>query len=226
MMISENPKKGTTYLAVMPRARKPKAIPQSAVGFYQNKARLFYEAPGMTAAEAREAIKEGTLQPTWIKGQPVVGYASDTGAPRTERRTSLGQMLQMAEEHGVDAVLRIGTDVYTPQWSYRGARKIGWHEVSGGGFTYDPDPIGYAKLEQAVRNHETFEVGLLREDYNGIPLGGIAAMVKAGYTLEAINDPMMKRHSAMLSGRRYKAIKVIEGGMIRQADLESLMYLD
>ena len=62
-----------TYLAVMPRCHKPKAVPRSAVVFYQRRARKFYKVKGMTAAEARAAISRGDIEPTWVDGKPMVG---------------------------------------------------------------------------------------------------------------------------------------------------------
>lgn len=220
--VQGNPKEGVTYLAIMPRARKPKAVPKGDVGYYQKEAREFYEAPGMTAAEARRAIKDGTLKPTWIKGQPVVAYSVETGEGRTEARIFMADLMKQVEESGDrDAVLRIGKKVYQPQYSYRaGGPKMTWHETDISGFTYDPTPLSHGQLERHLRNKDTWEMVWLQEDYNGIPMGGIVVLAESGLPLSRMNDDDIRAQLSGLSGRRWRSRQNVDGGMLRSADLE------
>jgi hypothetical protein len=226
-MIYDNPKKGTTYLAIMPRARKPKAVPRGQIGFYQREAREFYEAPGMTAAEARQAIKDGHLKPTWVKGQPVVTYSAETGEGRTEARIFLADLMKQVEESGDrSAVLRIGKTVYQPEYSYRpsfggrGGPKMTWHEVGISGFTYDPNPLSMGQLEKHLRKKDDWEMVWLSEDYNGIPMGGIVVLAKSGMGLARMNDGDIRSRLSGLGGRRFRSKQRVEGGMLRPADTE------
>lgn len=226
-MIYDNPKKGTTYLAVMPRHRKPKTVPKSHIGYYQREAREFYEAPGMTAAEAREAIKAGHLQPTWIKGEPVVAYTTGTAKPRTEARIFLADLMKQVEEsNDRDVVLRIGRNIYQPQYAYRpsfGGRvsmAMTWHDTDISGFTYDPTPLSMGQLERHLRRKDDWEMVWLSEDYNGIPMGGIVVLAQSGRGLEGMNSEGIRAQLSGLSGRRWRSRQRVEGGMLRPADIE------
>ena len=62
------------YMAIMPRARKPKKIAKSALDYYMRSARQVYEVPpfdkagnAMTAQAARKAIRAGLLEQTGIR---------------------------------------------------------------------------------------------------------------------------------------------------------------
>lgn len=214
------PTRKVTYLAVLPRHRRPKAVPASAVGWYQQNAHEFYEAPGMTAASAREAIADGTLKPTWIKGKPVVGYSA-AGKPVAEERTSLGEMIRRFDaQNSPNGVLRIGSVIYTPHFSYRSGSRFTWHEVGPSGFTYSQDPLTLGQLQKHLRNHDTFEMAYLQESYNGMSMGGIAVLAKSGRNLSDINNPALVARLSDLQGTRYRAMKVIEGGIMRPVDLE------
>lgn len=220
--MQRNPKKGTTYLAIMPRARKPKAVPKTSVAFYQKNAREFYEAPGMTAAEARQAIKDGHLQPTWIKGEPVVAYSTGTGKPRTEARIFLADMMKQVEESGDrNVVLRVGRTIYQPQYSYRaGGSGMTWHETDISGFTYDPTPLSQGQLERHLRNGDDWEMVWLSEDYNGIPMGGIVVLAQGGVPLNRMNEPGIRAQLSGLSGRRWRSRQNVDGGRLLPADLQ------
>jgi hypothetical protein len=217
-----NPKDGTTYLAIMPRHRKPKAVPRSHIGFYQKEAREFYEAPGMTAAEARQAIKDGFLKPTWVKGQPVVAYSSETGEGRTESRIFLADLMKQVEESGDrNVVLRIGRNIYQPQYSYRAhGPRTTWHDTDISGFTYDPNPLSMGQLEKHLRNKDDWELVWIREDYNGISMGGIVVLAKSGRGLDGMNSEGIRAKLSSLGGRRWRSNQRIEGGMLRPADVE------
>jgi hypothetical protein len=221
-LIEENPKKGVTYLAVMPRARKPKAVSKGDVGYYQRHARLFYEAPGMTAAEARQAIKEGILQPTWEKGRPVVAYDVETGRGRTETRIFLTDLMKQVEEsRDRNVVLRIGQDIYQPEYSYwHGGPKMTWHKVGLSGFTYDPAPMTQGDLEKHLRRNDTWEMAWFSEDYNGVPMAGFVVAARSGRNLSVINEDWYRQQSMTLSGRRFRTTQIVDGGMLRPADLE------
>jgi len=231
-LLKDNPKAGMTYLAIMPRARKPKAVNKGEISYYQKEAREFYEAPGMTAAEAREAIKEGYLKPTWIKGQPVVAYSVATGEPRTEARIFMSDLMKQVEKSGDrDAVLRIGRNIYQPQYSYQprhvyrpggkpGGTNMTWHDTDISGFTYDPTPLSHGQLERHLRNKDEWEMVWIGEDYNGIPMGGIVVLAQSGMGLERMNDESVRAKLSGLSGRRWRSRQRVDGGMIREADLE------
>jgi len=221
----ENPKK-VTYLAIMPRHRKPKAVPKGSVGFYQARAKKFFEAPDMTAAQAREAIKRGELQPTWVDGQPVSSYeVSSKGVrPKTKKKVMLGDLMDQGENAPM-AVLRIGRKIYTPHPSYsrHSTRPYAWHEHDISGFTYSQSPMSGADFDRHMKNKDTFELAILREDFKGIPMGAIVAIAQSGMELRYINSDSIKRQAAGLSGRKFSATDIIEGGQLTAADEASLM---
>jgi len=227
MLRHPNPKKGTTYLAILPRHRRPKAVPASHIGYYQREAREFYEAPGMTAAEARQAIKDGHLKPTWMNGKPVVAYSAETGEGRTETRIFMADLMKQVEESGDrNVVLRIGQNIYQPQYSYRPSfggpprSSMTWHDTDISGFTYDPTPLSQHQLERHLRRKDSWEMAWIAEDYNGIPMGGFVVLAKSGRPLSLINDEGMKRRLSGLSGRRWRTKQIVEGGILRPADIE------
>lgn len=230
--VNSNPKKGVTYLAIMPRHRKPKSVPKSHIGFYQRQAREFYEAPGMTAAEARQAIKDGILQPTWVKGKPVVAYSAETGEGRTETRIFLSDLMKQVSDAGDrSALLRIGEKVYQPQYSFQprhmyrpggspGGSSMTWHLTHLSGFTYDPSPLTAGQLERHLRNGDSWEMAWIQEDYNGLSMAGIVVLAKSGLKLDRINDESIRTRLHDLGGRRFRTTQVVDGGRLKPADIE------
>jgi len=209
------PVRKTTYLAILPRHRRPKAVPPSAVGYYQMHAREFYEAPGMTAEQARQAIKDGSLRPTWVNGRPVVGTDIETGRQRTEKRTLLGEV-----PLNRDLVLRLGTQIFTPQHDNQ------WHEHHLSGFTYSDTPMTGHDVERHLRAASSWEIAELRESYSdGFPMGAIASIAASGLKLDDLeNDDYTRRRAraAGLSGRPFKVHVIASGDRFTQADAYSL----
>jgi len=84
--MKKNPPAKVTYLYVMPGRRTPKACGSQQAGWFQQHAKLFYEAPGMTAEQARVAIKAGHLRPTFVEGRPA---AVDLATGKVKKRAAL-----------------------------------------------------------------------------------------------------------------------------------------
>ena len=212
------PVRKTTYLAILPRHRRPKAVPPSAVGYYQMHAREFYEAPGMSAEEARQAIKDGSLRPTWVNGRPVVSTDIETGRQRTEKRTLLGEV-----PLNRDLVLRLGTQIFTPQYT---GSELQWHEHQLSGFTYSDTPMTGRDVERHLRAASSWEIAELRESYSdGFPMGAIASIAASGLKLDDLeNDDYTRRRAraAGLSGRPFKVHVIASGDRFTQADAYSL----
>jgi len=172
--------KTTTYLAIMPRHRRPRAVPPSAVSFYRQNAARFYEAPDMTAEQARAAIAEGALQPTYVAGQRT-GAGPDSRALSSLTALTLKASLWMdsgmpgAYHH---ARLWIGSRFATLQRCnctnagpvMRGARWH-WHYAAGaagsGGaqcdVLYEMAPLTGGDVERAYGNRVRLD--LLTEDH-------------------------------------------------------------
>lgn len=196
----------------------------------------------MTAEQARRAIADGSLKPTWIDGQPVVGTDVETGRQRTERRMLLGQALREATDaHGRSLVLRLGTQIFTPQYNYRdmsdGRERVplAWHEHHLSGFTYSDTPMTGRDVEQHLRAGSSWEIATVMEAYNGgFPMGAIAATVASGHTLADLDDnPLVmstptaiyvrdRARAAGLSGRPFKVRVIASGDRFTQADAYSL----
>ena len=215
----------TTYLAVMPKHRRPKAVPKGQVGYFQLRARKFYEAPGMTAQQARDAIKRGDLRPTWENGKRCT--VTLDGKPAASTAPLLGELLDKAELHGTLCVLRIGTECYQPKYRtyarHQSAdqRKFSWHALSLSGFTYDPQEITHETMMGHVKAGDAFELALLKEDHNGIPMGAIVSVCRARLGLEAASNAFVQLNSKILHGRRFAIKQLLNGGRLGPADLES-----
>jgi len=221
----------TVYLAVLPKHRRPKAVSASSVGWYQLNSRYFYEAPNMTADQARKAIQLGHLKPTWVDGKKVVAYDLATGKGRTETRLTLGDALREVEVAGPDAVLQIGSTIYTPHHAFAHGQerlrwKYAWHKADISGMLYSDAAMSWGDLEKHMANGDRWSVALLREDdSHGIPMGGIVAASQAHLSLKEIfHHPNIQRLVQGIGGRRWGLRALIEGDRLERVDLASLEH--
>lgn len=164
------------YLVVMPGCRKPKAVPPRDVAFFRQHARKFYEARGMSADEARKAIADGGLAPTYENGKPVGQQLGEHELPSIEAlsekawewiRTGFPGYLHHAR-------LWIGSRFATPQNCGHGepiGTLPGWHWHWAAGprqgeqcdALYEPGPF---KLDDLTRNlGKVVRLSLLVEDH-------------------------------------------------------------
>lgn len=161
------------YLAVMPGRRAPKTVSPGEVAFYRSNARLFYEAPaGTTADAARILIKTGKLKPSYVSGQRMTAAGSpDTSClPSIAAMTERATRWQLAGMPGAynHARLWIGAWFWTLHQSHVGAAPS-WHWHRAGGewvpcdALYNEKPLTLVDLEKLEGQHIKLE--LLREDF-------------------------------------------------------------
>lgn len=211
-----------TYLAVGKGKRKPKAVPASHIGYYQANSRFFYEAADMTAAEAREAIKEGRLEPTWVNGKRkarVQHLSAGIKVVEPVHGARLGDVLAECKAHGMDCVLRIGRDIYTPHYShprpgeYGSRPAITWHKVGPSGWTYDEEPIS------DIQDGASFEAALLADGCGrGAAMGAFWVVAQAGMPLKAVERPDMQSRVVGIMGRKFRIVRIVEGDRIEACD--------
>lgn len=205
----------TLYLAVLPRCRKPKAIAPRSLGYYQQNAKYVYEAQGMTATQARTAIKEGSLTPTWINGERATTTNTDTTKPK---RISLQEVLCNSKYVG-NYILRIGSDIYTAQRCFHGTQPgISWHKVDCSGYLYSQDPLRYKDLQRYYVEHATFDLVELTEyAQNPDSLAPMATYHNVARTYKNFELDSIRKLDARyknLDGRQFAIKHVWKGGRI------------
>ena len=199
----------TTYLYVMPGRRTPKACGALQAGWFQQHAKYFYEAPGMTAAEARQAIKEGHLRPTYAEGRPA---SVDLQTGKVKKRAALPEPSD--DKRVIEA--------YTLRDLLMAAEK--WMKAN---WTYHWAALGFAEqfyINEIVRAYEQHGDGRILAKLV-VPRGPLAVYQPYQRDYESHSPYMIKWHRAA-SRITYDPKEMTQGDLIAHANVEDHVMLE
>jgi len=213
----------TLYLAVMPKCRRPKAVPPSSAGWYEQNAAKFYVAFNMTAEQARAAIKDGGLKPRTINGMRVASSDPSAMPEEDARRAAMREfdrmLLALREIEGAGGqqhfLLVVGHVLYTRERSWSEQREVwGWHKVGREGWTYVEFPATTRELRLSFQP-ASWALYSQQEDVcrtSGMPTAGYVGLALAGVQLDT-DDEYFRCRGRTLGGVWFN-VKRLAGGRV------------
>jgi hypothetical protein len=207
--MKENPPAKVTYLYVMPGRRTPKACGSQQAGWFQQHAKYFYEAPGMTAAEARQAIKDGHLRPTYVEGRPA---AVDLQTGKVKKRAALPEPSD--DKRVIEAYTLRDLLMAAEAWM-----KASW--------TYHWAALGFAEqfyINEIVGAYERHGDGRILAKLV-VPRGPLAVYQPYGRNYESHSSYVIKWHRAA-SRITYDQKEMTQGDLIAHANVEDHVMLE